>query len=92
MGDYLHIDNAKSPWETNFSDKLQKLSTQQISDLIVKTRRKTHHMQIVNTFQDPRSTRSSPDAKIFTKTHSFQDPRNFTSTVHSNNHVQTLSH
>ena len=34
-------------------------------------------MQIVNTFQDPRSTRPAPDAEIFAKTNSFQDPRNF---------------
>ena len=46
-------------------------------------------MQIINTPQDPRSSRSSPDAKLFAKTHSFQDPRNFTSTIHSNNRVQT---
>ena len=92
MGDYLQIDNAKSPWETTFRDKHSKLSTQWFSDLIVKTRRKTHHLQIINTFQDLRSTHPALDAKIFAKTDSFQDPRNFISTVDSNNCVKTLSH
>ena len=49
-------------------------------------------MQIVNSFQDPSSTRPAPGAAIFAKTDSFQDPRNFTSTVDSSNHVKTLSY
>ena len=91
MGDYLKIDNAKSPWETSSIHNSSKHPTQWISDLIVKQRRKTHHMQIIDTFQDPRTTHSTPNTIIFIKTDSFQDPRNFTSTIDSNIHLKTLS-
>ena len=79
MGDYLQRQTSKSLYTVNFW-------------LFCENKKKDNHMQIINTPQDPRSLRSSPTAKIFAKTHSFQDPRNFTSTVHSNNRVQTLSH
>ena len=32
------------------------------------------------------------DTAVFAKMHSFQDPKNFTYIVNSNNHLQTLPH
>ena len=83
---------AKSPWETSSIHNSSKHPTQWISDFIVKQRRKTHHMQVINTFQHPGATCSTPDTTIFIKTNSFQDPRNFTSTVDSNIRLKTLAH
>ena len=82
---------AKSPWETSSIHNSSKHPAQWISDFIVKQRRKTHHIQIINTFQDPGATCSTPDTTIFIKTNSFQDPRNFTSTVDSSICLKTLS-
>ena len=49
-------------------------------------------MQLVNSSQATSLARPAFGATVFAKMHSFQDPKNFTYTVDSNNHVQTLSH
>ena len=82
----------KSPWETTFSDKLQIPFQQWNSDFLVKIRRKTHHVHLINSSQDASSAPPAFSAAVFTKTKFFQDPKNLTSTVHSSNHVQTLTH
>ena len=83
---------AQSPWETSSFHNSSKHPTQWLLDFFMKLRRKTHHMQVINTFQHPEATRSTPDTAISIKTHSFQDPRNFTSTIDSSIHLKTLSH
>ena len=45
---------AKSPWETTFIHNSSKHPTQWNLDFFMKQRRKTHHMQVINTFQAPR--------------------------------------
>ena len=82
---------AKSPWETSFIHNSSKHPTQWL-DFFMKQRRKTHHMQVIKTFQHPGTTRSTSDTAIFIKINSFQDPRNFTSTIHSSIRLKTLSH
>ena len=82
---------AKSPWGTSSIQNSSKHPTQWILDFIVKQWRKTHHMQAINTFQQPGATYSTLDTTIFIKTNSFQDPRNFRSTSDSSIHLKTLS-
>ena len=88
MGDYLQ--------KISMGDYLQelssKLSTRWILDFFMKIRRKRHHMQLVNSSQATSLVCPAFGTAAFTKTHSFQDPKNFTYTVDSNNCVQTLSH
>ena len=86
MGDYLLNLYGRLPPSITLQNTLHS----EISDFFMKQRRKTHHMQVINTFQHPGATRSTLDTAIFIKTNSFQDPRNFTSTVHSNIHLKTL--
>ena len=49
-------------------------------------------MQLVNPSQATSLVCPAFGATVCAKTHSFQDPKNFTYTVNSNNHVQTLPH
>ena len=89
----------QSPWETtcklSMGDYLHELSskpsTKWILDLFVKTRRKRHHMHLVNSVQDASLARPAFGAAGFAKTHSFQDPKNLTSTVHSSTNTVSLT-
>ena len=90
---------SQSPWETtckiSMGDYLQelstKLSTKWILDFFGKIKR-THWMHLVNSSQATSLAHPAFGTTAFAKTHSFQDPKNFTYIVDSNNHVQTLSH
>ena len=87
MEDYLQNLHGRLPP----SRSLQNTLHSEFRTLLWNKRRKTHHMQIINTFQDPRSKRSTPNTTILIKIDSFQDPRNFTSTVDSSICLKTLS-
>ena len=90
----------QSPWETtckNLHGRLPsgtfiKPSTRWILDFLGKIKRKTHRMQLVNSSQAASLARPAFGAAAFAKMHSFQDPKNFTHIIDSNNRVQTLSH
>ena len=88
MGDYLQNLHGRLPP----SIFLQNTLHSEFWTLFMKQRRKMHHMQVINTFQHPGATHSTSDTAIFIKINSFQDPRNFTSTIHSNIRLKTLSH
>ena len=88
MGDYLQNLNGRLPSETSIN--LQNTLHSEL-DFFMKQRRKTHHMQVINTFQHPDNTFYTRHQQYSSKLHSFQDPRNFTSTVHSSIHLKTLS-
>ena len=49
-------------------------------------------MQLVNSSQAASLVCPAFGTAAFAKIHSFQDPKNFTYIVDSNNHVQTLPH
>ena len=49
-------------------------------------------MHLVSSSQAASLARPSFGAAVFAKTHSFQDPKNFTYIINSNNRLQTLSH
>ena len=69
-----------------------KPSTRWILDFFGKIKSKTHRMQLVNSSQATSLTCPAFSTAAFTKMHSFQDPKNFTHIIDSNNRVQTLSH
>ena len=75
MGDYLQIDNAKSPWETTFKQSCLNPQPSGFQTQFSDKWKKTHHMHLPYSFQDPRTTRSAPNTEKFIKSDSFQDPR-----------------
>ena len=83
---------AKSPWETTFKKFHQNPLQSEFWTFSEKIRRRTHWMHLVSSSQAASLARPAFSTAVFAKMHSFQDPKNFTYIIDSNNRLQTLSH